>query len=125
MCCLLRNGKISGRELSPREADLPPIVGRHKSIPVARSGEPLDYESPRHRFEGSALGEGFRAVSALEEEEMEELLRENDSRRAKFMRIKNSWGWHMHGYAQPYPQKYAPRSKLRDEQRTLLLYGHT
>jgi len=114
-----------GTGLSPLEADLPPIVGRHKSIPVARSGEPLDYESPRHRFEGLVQGEGFRTVSALESEEMEELFRKNNSRRAKFIRIKNSWGWHIHGYAQPYPHNYAPRGKLRDEQRTLLLYGHT
>jgi hypothetical protein len=114
-----------GTGLSPLKADLPPIVGRHKSIPVARSGEPPDYESPRHRFEGLAPGEGFRAVSALEEEEREELFRKNNSRRAKFMRINDSWCWSIHGFGQPYPHIYAPRSKLRDEQRTLWLYGHT
>jgi hypothetical protein len=103
-----------GTGLSPLEADLPPIVSRHKSIPVARSGEPLDYESSRHRFEGSAPGEGFRGVSALEEEEREELFRKNNSRRAKFMRINDAWCWSIHGFGQYYPHGCAPRSKLRE-----------
>ena len=103
-----------GTGLSPLEADLPPIVGRHKSIRIARSGEPLDYESPRRRFEGLAPGEGLPAVSALEEEERRELFGKNNSRKARFMRRHDSCCWFIHGSAQWYPHKYAPRSKLRE-----------
>ncbi len=103
-----------GMGLSPLEADLPPVFGRHKSIRIARSGEPLEYESPRRRFEGLAPAEGIRDVSALEEEESRELFRKNDSRRARFMRTNDSWCWFIHGSGQWYPHTCAPRSKLRE-----------
>ncbi|PMD13454.1 hypothetical protein NA56DRAFT_694806 [Hyaloscypha hepaticicola] len=103
-----------GTGLSPDEADLPPIVSRHESIRIARSGVPLDYESPRRRYEGLDPGEGLRAASALEEEERREIFGKNDSRRARFMRRHDSGCWFIHGSAQWYPHKYAPRSKLRE-----------
>jgi hypothetical protein len=103
-----------GTGLSPLEADLAPVIGCHRSIRIAWSGEPLDYESPRCRYEGLAPGEGLRAVSALEEEERRELFGKNDSRRARFMRTNDSWCWFIHGSGQWYPHKYAPRSKLRE-----------
>lgn len=103
-----------GTGLFPLEADLPPIVGCHKSIRIARTGEPLDYESPRRRYEGLDPGVGLRAASALEEEERRELFGNNDSRRARFMRRHDSWCWFIHRSAQWYPHKYAPRSKLRE-----------
>lgn len=103
-----------GTGLSPDGADLPPIVGRHESIRIARSREPLDYESPRRRYEGLDPGEDLRAALALEEEERRELFGKNDSRRARFMRSHDSGCCFIHGSAQWYPHKYALRSKLRE-----------
>lgn len=101
-----------GTGLSPLDSDLPPVVGRYRSIHIARRGERLDYESPRDRFEGLAPGEGLQAVSILDYEERKDLFRKSDSRLAQFMRNSDSACWCIHGSCQPYPHMYAPGSGL-------------